>query len=139
MHSNLNNPFGQQPGKIAIQKEFFQTLSGQLVELTWYQRAVFENNILKKEAFYYLDPPLVDGRVPDSVHDIRECCICNGLFHKDSVFQCPDCARYHCGMCRDKRKTEEDDSTIMVCQQCADEANTGVLRKLFKKIWTFEQ
>ena len=86
MQSNLNNQFGQQPGKIAVEKEFFQTLSGQWVELTWYQRAVFENNTLRKEALYYLDPPLQDGRVPDSIHDIRECCVCDGLFHKDTVY-----------------------------------------------------
>ena len=37
--------------------------------------------MLRKEKLFEVIPPLSDNRIPDSVADIRECCICLGLFH----------------------------------------------------------
>jgi hypothetical protein len=139
MQGNVSNPFSQQPGKTAINKELFQTLDGQWAEIVWYQKAVLENGVLKKEGYFWVDPPLEGGRIPESIHQIRQCGVCRKLFHQDSVRLCQDCRMDYCGgiKCRGTRKSEGDSGTegeIEVCKKCADEANIGPLEKLIKTI-----
>ena len=81
MQGNYSSQFLQQPGKTVYKREIFQTLSGQLVEIVWYKKDLLDNNVLKKEELYFIDPPLADSIVPESIRDIRECRICHNLFY----------------------------------------------------------
>lgn len=137
MLTNSQNPLNQPPKKVVTKVEKFQTEFGQLVELRFIELTVLENNVLRKEELFEVDPPLSDNRVPSSIQDIRQCCICLGLYHKDNIRTCPVCGRYFCISpdCRDMIKTENGDE-ILACAACADEANSGLVRKLWRKLWT---
>jgi len=136
MNLNNNNPGNQQPEITSTTVEKFHTQSGQLVELRLVESKVLKNSRLRKEQYFEVVPPLADNRVPDSVGDIRECCICLQLYHKDNVNSCPGCGRCFClnPDCRDLITTDEG-KQVLVCAVCADEANSGLIKKLWRKIW----
>ena len=137
MLANNQPPGSPQPGKIATDVERYQSQSGQVVEIRRIELTILENNMLRKENCFEVDPPLADNRVPESIADIRECCVCLGLFHKDSVLICPVCGRCFCHQCGDR--ITDGGNELTVCAECAREANTGLVRKIFKKFWTLEE
>jgi hypothetical protein len=98
---NSQNTFNQQPGKIVTKVEKFQTQSGQVVEIRQIELSILDNNLMRKENCFEVDPPLADNRIPESVADIRECGNCLRLFHKDNVLVCPVCGRCFCYQCRE--------------------------------------
>jgi hypothetical protein len=134
---NNQIPFSQQPGKAVTDAQKYQTQSGQIVEIRWTESTILEGNMLRKEKSFEVFPPLNDNRIPDSVADIRECRICLGLFHKESVLVCPVCGGCFCLKCRDEIKSE-DDQPIAACKLCAQQANTSVLGRLWRKFWHVE-
>lgn len=134
MPVNNQPPFSPQPGKIVTDVERLRTQSGQVFEIRRVELTILENNVLRKENLSEVDPPLADNRIPESIADIRECCICLGLFHKDSVLSCPVCGGYFCHRCRACIKT--DGQEIPACAECAKEANAGLICKILKKFWT---
>ena len=134
MFGNNQSQFNQQPGKVVTNIERFQTQSGQAVEIRRIEVTVLENNILRKEQTFEVCPPLNDNRIPDSVADIRECCVCLGLYHRDSVMTCPACGGFYDYRCRGNIRVE-DNETVSACALCAKEANTGLLKKLSRRLW----
>jgi len=123
----------QKPGKVETEVERFHTLSGQVVEIIWSQRCVLENNVLRKERVFEVNPPLADGRTPKSAEDIRECCICFTIYHKDSVLRCSICGRYFCSLC--KGSIKRDDAEIEVCATCAKWENAGFMGRMWMRLW----
>jgi hypothetical protein len=134
MLANNQPPGSPQPGKIVTDVERYQTQSGQVVEIRRIELSILENNTLRKENRFEVEPPLADNRIPESVADIRECCICLGLFHKDNVLSCPVCGRCFCHQCRDR--ITADGNEVPVCAECAKEANAGFICRILKKFWT---
>lgn len=134
--TNQNNIPIQQSGKIEESVEIFRTLSGQAVELKHYEMAIMDNGILRKRYCREVVPPLSDGRIPETIADIRECSSCFGLYHFENVLTCPECGRYYCHTCKGKIETLEGDEVedIDVCKMCEDEKNNS-FSKLFKKLW----
>jgi hypothetical protein len=135
MCQSNQNPIGPPVGKIETRVERFQTGSGQVIEIRWFEKCVMINNILTKESFFEVFPPLRDNRIPESVADIREC-ICGGLYHKDNILTCPICGRYFCHLC--KAEIQKEDSKLTICSECAKAAKQGILTRLIRKIWTLE-
>ena len=131
----MNNQ-NQIPQKRVIKVEKFLTCSGQLVELRWIEGSTFKNSQLIKEECFEVIPPLADNRIPDSAADCRECCVCLKIYHKDNVFVCPLCNRDTCKSpkCRDEI-TIKDKGEVVVCATCANEAKTGLVKKLWRGLW----
>lgn len=136
MSTNSGQPLSPQAGKITTQVERYLTGSGQLFEIRRVEIMVLEKGFLKKESYFEVFPPLQDNRVPASVADIRECCVCLGLYHKESVFNCPVCGRDLCRICKEKITT--DAGEILVCAACAEEHNCGLVGRIIKKFWTLK-
>jgi len=136
MPVNPQNPLGQPPGKIVTRVEKFQTLSGQLVLIRWMEVSVMDSGVLRKEETFEVLPPLADGRIPDRIADIRECCIRLGLYHHENVSSCPVCGRHFCRICAGLIKVKE--SETLACKVCADEASAGFLRRVFKYFWNLK-
>jgi hypothetical protein len=134
MLANNQPPGSPQPGKIVTDVERYKTQSGQVVERRRIEMTILENNVLRKENCFEVDPPLADNRVPESIADIRECCVCLDLFHKDNVLSCPICGGYFC--CRCRACIKMDGNEIPSCAECAKEANAGFICKILKKFWT---
>jgi hypothetical protein len=135
--NNQNNIPNQQSGKISESVEIFRTLSGQVVELKRYEIAIMDNRILRKKNCCEVVPPLSDGRIPETIADIRECSNCFGLYHFENVLTCPVCGRYYCHICKGKIATLEGNevNNVVVCKMC-EENNTSSFTKYFKKLWT---
>ena len=131
---NHQNPFSQQPGKIVTDVDKYQSQSGQICELRRIELTVLENSRVRKEYCSEVEPPLADSRIPESVADIRECRVCLRLFHKDNVSTCPVCGSDYDLDCREEIKAE-DGILISVCGLCANEANTGLAKRMWKKLW----
>ena len=133
MLANNPNPPNQQLGKIVIDAEEYQSLSGQVFEVRRTEVTGLENNVLRKEIRSEVDPPLADRRVPDSVREIRDCHICLRSFHMENVYRCPKCKSDFCKDCEGSIDTKGNE--LIVCAKCAEEANTGLIRKIFKRFW----
>ena len=128
------NVFGPAPGKVFIDVERYQTQSGQVVEIRRIEMNILENNMLRKERTFEVYPPLADSRIPETVADIRECRVCLSLYHKDNVMMCPVCGGYYCHLCRAETK-DPDGQIIALCAICANEVNTGLLKRITRKLW----
>ena len=132
--NNEVNPLQPRVGLESIRVEKFRTRSGQSVEIRWLKGLVSENGVPIEESCFEVFPPLTDNRIPDSVADIRECCICLGLFHKENIQRCPVCGRDFDSACRGTIATDEGE--IIVCAACDEEHNRSLLGKLIRKLWT---
>ena len=137
MLTNHQNSPVPAPRKVFTRVEKWQSESGQSVELRFIESAVFENNTVRKEELFEVCPPLSDNRVPTSIQEIRECCICLRLYHQDNVRRCPCCGRSFCYSpdCKGLVKTDNEGETL-VCVACAKEMNSGLVMKLWRKLWT---
>jgi hypothetical protein len=133
------NPFLQPPGKISKDTQRLQTQSGQLVELRTVEMTVLENGTCRKERVFEVVPPLADNRIPDKIADVRECCVCLRLFHKDNVSRCPICGGDYCAGkdCRGEVKVSKEEKAI-VCAPCAQKANTTLFERIAQKLWKLE-
>jgi len=129
-------PLNPQVGKVVTRVEKFQARSGQVFEIRWTDISTIENGIHKKESYFAVFPPLMDNRTPDSVADVRECCVCLGLYHRESVIKCPVCGGDFCQICMGK--IVENEIEIMACAACAKKNNRGLLGRIFNRLWTLE-
>ena len=134
MSNNPPTPFNPQPGKMTTKVECFHTQSGQRVEIRWVTKMIYENNIWKDLSFFEVWPPLADNRIPQSVDDIRECVICLKLYHRDNVLLCPICGRTFGHCCKDVIKTKNTNEEILVCLECGQEENRGLVSRLLSKV-----
>lgn len=138
MLPNNQNAFNHHPGKIVTGVERFQAQSGQVVEIRRIEMTVLENNMIRKENVFEVEPPLADNRIPDSVADIRECHVCLGLFHEDNVDTCLSCGGYYNRSCRGEAK-DKDGTLVVVCAKCAKKANTSLAGRLWNKFWNIRK
>jgi hypothetical protein len=124
------------PGKVSQRIERIQLPSGQIVEIRRTERFVLERGIWQKEIVFEVVPPLLDCRTPESVAEIRECHVCIGAYHQDSVSQCIVCGHDYCGFreCSGLLKLPSGEK-IVVCKPCADEGNMGAVKRLSRKFW----
>jgi hypothetical protein len=127
---------GQVLSKVVTKVDKFQSRSGQIVELRHMRYLILENNVLRKEEVSEISPPLADSRKPDSACEIRECCICLGLYHEDNTRTCPVCGQDFCCLppCKGTFKTGESLETT-VCAVCAVEVKKGPVRRLWRRLW----
>ena len=129
MFGNQQNPFGQPLKNTVLKTEQFQTASGQYTEVKWLQKTVLINTDREELELFTVEPPLADGRIPNSIADIRQCGVCEQLFHQDSVFPpCDICGDHYCSRCRDVIKIEGEE--IQICANCANEINKGMFSKI---------
>ena len=137
MYPANTNPFGQLPCIVDKQVERFRTESGQIVELRRVKTKVFENGTWRIEEYFEVDPPLADNRIPSSINEIRECCVCRQLYHQDNCRECTECGRYYCYLfdCRGEIKNK-DGIEVIVCASCAETANKPLISKLWSKLWS---
>ena len=133
MIGNSQNLTNRRPGKVETEVERFHTLSGQVIEITWSEQWVLEDNVFRKVKVFEVNPPLADRRTPKSADDIRDCCICFGTYHKDNVLQCDICGEYFCKNC--KGTIKGDDTGIEVCAMCAKWENAGFIGKMWMRLW----
>jgi hypothetical protein len=135
MNGSNQNTFGM-PRKIVTESERLRTESGQVVELRHVETIVYENGVIKKDTYMELVPPLSDNRMPESVSDITECCVCLQLYHRDSCEVCPGCKRTYCRRpgCRGKAEDEQG-IEVDCCSLCAEAANKHIIIKFWDKLW----
>ena len=129
MFGNMQNPLGQPFKKEIMKIEQFRTLSGDITEIRWIQEGNLENDIWREAELLTIDPPLADSRIPESVADIRQCGVCDLLFHKESVLPpCQICGNHYCYRCRGTVKINKEETTV--CEACAKEADKGIIHKI---------
>lgn len=134
MQFNSNQNLPNQPvGKFAKQAEVFHKRFGDIVEIVRIEICVMENGVLRKDIRFEVIPPLTDGRVVTSIEQIRECVVCEEVYHHENVSTCPVCHRTYCHAC--KGVIEQDDIEIIVCAECEAEAKKGLLKKLKDIFW----
>lgn len=129
MFGNTQNPLGQPYKKVVSKVEQFRTLSGHIMEIKWTQEGLLENGVWQELDLFTVDPPLTDGRIPESIADIRQCGVCELLFHKETVFgPCENCGFYYCHGCREIIKIKEQE--VQLCSRCANEINESWFSKI---------
>ncbi len=137
MFSGTNNPFLQTPGKVVMDIKRGRMPSGQVVEIRCVEVTLMENGLWRKEKVQEIQPGLADGSTPQRIADIRECCICLGLFCKDHIRSCPRCGRDYCLLWGCSGQVElPDEGPVIMCAFCAKEANTSFLKRFFQRFWS---
>ena len=134
--NNSANAFNTQIGKVVSRVEKFSSQSGQLFEIRWIEMNVLENGLQKKDFWFEVFPPLADNRTPDSIADVRECCVCLSLYHRESVFVCPVCGGDFCHICRGM--IVENEMEIAACAACTEKANRGLFGRIIRRLWTLK-
>ena len=135
-NNNQQNAVTSPLTMIEIKSEKFRTISGHETEIRWIKVMVLDKRQRRTEEYFEIDPPLTDGgRVPESVKDIRQCCVCLNLFHKESVQKCFSCGGDFCRGCRGETITEGI-QVIQTCETCYVADHTGFIKKTLKRFWT---
>jgi hypothetical protein len=140
------NPNSQPINMVKEKAERLTTPSGTNVEVRWLNMKNLDANNFRQYEAFEVTPPLADSRTVDTVGDIRECSNCLNLYHKDNVSQCSICGDYYCRKCageisdtREKNNEENIIVFIPACKICADEANAGILKKFWLKLWNIDR
>lgn len=136
VESMFQNSGQSGPKKIASRVERWQSQSGQTVELRCHEILFIGGNVVRKEELREVYPPLKDGRIPSSIQEIRECVICLGAYHEDSVQKCPICGRDCCNLADCKKQITKEQIPMEVCADCATEINGPSLSDLWEDFWT---
>jgi len=113
------------------------TSSGQQVEIRKVKESFLipNKNTYATREYILIDPHLIDGIIPDSINDVKECPCCMRLFHISNAFQCPQCKLFAF-----KPHYEEVDvdgkGLCDVCLVCAKELKTPKIIRIARKlIW----
>lgn len=117
--------------------ERFTTNSGRVIEVKFTKTTIFDGYNKKKQEVLEWPEGFTDSRKIDDLSEARNCCVCDGLYHKESSNNqpCRFCGKYYCENCSDKVIDKDTKEEISACKHCAEERNAGIVKKAWQKIW----
>jgi len=116
----------------------FTTKSGKTVEVRWAQEVTLDGNNFTKREIFESPNVLGDSRNIEDLENVRVCCVCDELYSQDSVSRCAGCGGFYDKNCAgdvEKKTSDGIKISIPMCKLCAEEANAGVVKKAWWKIW----
>jgi hypothetical protein len=129
-------PSNQSINEVFEKIERFVTKSGRVVEVKFVKETTFDGNNWKKREILEWPEGFMDSRKIDDLSEARNCCVCDELYHKDSNIKlCTICGEYYCEKCKDKVTEKDTGEKKETCKRCADEANAGIIKKVWRKVW----
>lgn len=133
------NPYNQPITEVFEKIERLPIKSGRMVEIKFLKATTFDGNNLKKLELLEWPEGFVDSRRIDDLADVRVCCVCEQLYHKESNIRlCPICGEHYCEKCKDTVTDKNTETEILACKLCADEANAGMVKKAWRKLWNLK-
>jgi len=117
--------------------ERFTTNSGRVIEVKFVKITTFDGYNKKTQEILEWPGGFTDSRKIDDLSESRNCCVCDGLYHKGNNEDktCKFCGKYYCENCTDKVIDKNTKEETPACKLCADERNAGILKKVHRKVY----
>lgn len=122
------------PDVLVIKRQTYTSPFGDKVEILWTKSLSASAATTVNDQNFEIKPPLADGIVPATIHEIRTCRVCRGLFHHTSCRKCSLCGYDFCGHMECYGYANKDRLT-RICAICADKENTPAIVKAYRALW----